>query len=99
MEIGSAIEQVMALTSSGPRVDLYVFLMELPRPEWISQTDAKGDFDIWKGARRGRKRKAAAAYSPRLAKPRHLPLISNPKLAELGKMLLYYCPTVFLNCL
>lgn len=54
MEVGSALDQVMALTSSGPRVDLYLFLMELPCPEWISQTDAKGDFDIWKGAKRGR---------------------------------------------
>lgn len=40
-------------------------------------------------------KESAAAY-----KPRHLPLISNPILvAELGKMLLLLCPTVFLECL
>lgn len=44
-------------------------------------------------------KESTAAYSPRLAKPRHLPLISNPTLvAELGKMLLCSCPTVFLEC-
>lgn len=63
---------------------------------------AKGRHGHLERRRARSERKSAAAYSSRFAKPRHLPLISNPVpelAAELGKMLLLRCPAVFLECL